>query len=179
MNARDTATPATAGGPLARRALLSGGAGLMAAGAAAVALPGTAHASHGSSYQVINPSNVPPPLGFSHGVAVEARRTVLLAGQVGQHPDGSWAVGAVAQYEQALRYLLSVVRAAGGRPKNLVSLTIFVTDLPQFQAHYDEIQAVWRRLVGPDYPAQAVIAVSALWFPEALMELQGIAALFE
>ncbi|MEV4320337.1 RidA family protein [Actinocrispum sp. NPDC049592] len=165
-------------GLIGRRPLLAGVAGVVAGGAAVAATTGEAEASR-RSYEVINPADIPAPLGFSHGIAVEARRTVLLAGQVGQNLDGSWEIGVVAQYERALRNLLSVVRQAGGKPKHLVSLTIFVTDLPQFQAHYDEIQAVWQRLVGPNFPAQAVIAISRLWFPEALMEIQGTAALFD
>lgn len=165
-------------GLLGRRPLLAGVMGAVAGGAALTTMPGVAEASR-PPYEVINPADIPAPLGFSHGIAVEARRTVLLAGQVGQNLDGSWEIGVVAQYERALRHLLSVVRRAGGKPKHLVSLTIFVTDLPQFQEHYDEIQAVWQRLVGSNFPAQAVIAISQLWFPEALMEIQGTAVLFD
>ncbi|MEU8360234.1 RidA family protein [Nonomuraea sp. NPDC048882] len=177
---------ASTGRSLARRALLAGTAGAATAvttatAVAAVAsttMPGTAQAT-GRPYQVINPSDLPAPQGWSHGVVVEARRTLLLGGASGQHRDGTWAVGVVAQYEQTLRNLLSVVRAAGGRPRHLVSLTAYVVDMPQFQAHWDEIQAVWRRLVGPNYPAMAVIGINRLWLPEMLMEIQGTAMLFD
>ncbi|MEU3983997.1 Rid family hydrolase [Streptomyces sp. NPDC026672] len=175
-------------GPIGRRPMLAGVMGVAAAVTGVAVTSGVAVAATSDktgkvdasrpSYQVINPADIPAPLGYSHGISVRAERTVLLAGQVGQNPDGSWAVGVVAQYERALRNLLAVVRDAGGRPKHLVRLTAYVTDLPAFQAHYDEIQAVWRRLVGPDYPAQAVIGVNRLWFPEALMEIEGTAVLY-
>jgi len=39
-----------------------------------------------------------------------------------------------------------------------------------------EIGAVWHRLAGTEYPATAAVGVARLWDPEALVELQGIAA---
>jgi enamine deaminase RidA (YjgF/YER057c/UK114 family) len=51
-----------------------------------------------------------------------------------------------------------------------------MVDLEDYQAHSKEIGAVWRRLAGTDYPATAGVGVSRLWDPEALVELQGIAA---
>ena len=36
---------------------------------------------------------------------------------------------------------------------------------------------MWRRLAGRDYPAMAGIGVSRLWDAEALVEVQGVAAL--
>jgi hypothetical protein len=36
---------------------------------------------------------------------------------------------------------------------------------------------VWRRLAGTEYPAMAGIGVSRLWDVEALVEVQGVAAL--
>ena len=45
-----------------------------------------------------------------------------------------------------------------------------------YQAHGKEIGAVWRRLAGTDYPAMAGVGVTRLWDPEALVEIQGIAA---
>ena len=44
------------------------------------------------------------------------------------------------------------------------------------QALAKEIGAVWRRLAGDDYPAMAGVGVTRLWDPEALVEIQGIAA---
>jgi len=45
-----------------------------------------------------------------------------------------------------------------------------------YQAHGRQIGAVWRRLAGTEYPAMAGVGVTRLWDPEALVELQGIAA---
>ena len=127
--------------------------------------------------QRINPSELARPSGFSHAVSVTARRMVFLAGQVGMDRDGKVVSGGVvAQFEQALANLLTALAAAGGQPADLVSLTIYIVDLADYRAHGKEIGAVWRRLAGTEYPATAGVGVTRLWDPEALVELQGIAA---
>jgi enamine deaminase RidA (YjgF/YER057c/UK114 family) len=125
----------------------------------------------------INPSELARPSGFSHAVSVTAGRMVFLAGQVGMDRDGKVVGGGVvAQFEQAVANLLTALGAAGGLPGDLVSLTIYIVDLADYQAHAREIGAVWRRLAGTEYPATAGVGVTRLWDPEALVELQGIAA---
>src|ERR1700723_2159372 len=126
----------------------------------------------------INPAELARPSGFSHAVAVTGGRTVFLAGQTGMDQDGTVvAGGVVAQFEQALANLLTALAAAGGQPADLVSATIYIVDLADYQAHAKQIGAVWRRLAGADYPAMAGIGVSPLWEPDALIEIQGIASL--
>jgi enamine deaminase RidA (YjgF/YER057c/UK114 family) len=111
-------------------------------------------------------------------VSVPASRLVFLAGQLGTGPDRQVvAGGVVAQFEQALANLLTALAAAGGQPADLVSLTIYLIDVEDYQAHGRQIGAVWRRLAGTGYPAMAGVGVTRLWDPEALVEIQGIAAL--
>ncbi|TCP54233.1 enamine deaminase RidA (YjgF/YER057c/UK114 family) [Tamaricihabitans halophyticus] len=126
----------------------------------------------------INPAELAKPSGFSHAVSVRDARQVYLAGQTGMDPAGAIvAGGVVAQFEQALGNLLTALRAAGGQPAHLVQLTIYIVDIPDYQRHAKEIGAVWRRLIGAHYPATAGIGVSRLWDTEALVEVQGTAAL--
>ncbi len=125
----------------------------------------------------INPAELGAPSGFSHAVSVTSSRLVFLAGQLGTGRDGTIVPGGVVpQFEQALTNLLTALAAAGGGPGDLVSLTIYITDVEDYQAHGREIGAVWRRLAGTDYPAMAGVGVTRLWVPEALVEIQGIAA---
>ena len=126
----------------------------------------------------VNPPSLVRPSGFSHAVSVTASRMVFLAGQVGMDRDGRVVDGGVvAQFEQALANLFTALGAAGGHPADLVSLTIYIVDLADYQAHGKQIGAVWRRLAGTDYPATAGVGVTRLWDPAALVELQGIAAI--
>jgi enamine deaminase RidA (YjgF/YER057c/UK114 family) len=123
----------------------------------------------------INPAELARPSGFSHAVAATGRM-VFLAGQTGVDRDGNVAAGGVVpQFERALTSLLTALGAAGGLPSDLVSLTIYLTDMADYQAHAREIGAVWRRLAGTEYPAMAAVGVTRLWLPDLLVEIQGIA----
>jgi enamine deaminase RidA (YjgF/YER057c/UK114 family) len=125
----------------------------------------------------INPPELGRPSGFSHAVAATASRMVFLAGQLGTGRDGKVVDGGVvAQFEQALANVLTALAAAGGQPQDLVSLTIYLLDVEDYQARGREIGAVWRRLAGTGYPAMAGVGVTRLWDPMALVEIQGIAA---
>jgi enamine deaminase RidA (YjgF/YER057c/UK114 family) len=128
----------------------------------------------------INPEQLARPSGFSHAVSVNeggaTGRMVFLAGQIGMDQNGKLADGGVVpQFEQALGNLLTALAAADGQPADLVSLTIYLIDVEDYQAHGKEIGAVWRRLAGTEYPAMAGVGVTRLWDPTALVEIQGIA----
>ncbi|HEX5115407.1 MAG TPA: RidA family protein [Pseudonocardiaceae bacterium] len=125
----------------------------------------------------VNPPELGRPRGFSHAV-VGRGTTVFLAGQTALDAEGRIVgSGVVAQFEQALANLLAALRAAGGTPDQLASLTVYVVDMDDYRAHSRDIGQVWRRLVGNDYPAMAGIGVARLWDVEALVEVQGFAVL--
>jgi len=128
------------------------------------------------SIERINPGELARPSGFSHAVSATGGRLVFLAGQTGYTPDGGIVPGGVVpQFEQALGNLLTALRAAGGDPIDLVSLTIYAVDLADYRAHGREIGDVWRRLCGREYPAMAAVGVARLWDADALVEVQGFA----
>jgi enamine deaminase RidA (YjgF/YER057c/UK114 family) len=125
----------------------------------------------------INPAELGRPSGFSHVVSVTANRLLFLAGQTALDSGGQIVgSGVVAQFERALGNLLTALRAAGGEPADLVSVTIYLTDLDGYRAAAREIGEVWRRLAGREYPAMAAVGVHRLWDPEALVEVQAVAA---
>jgi enamine deaminase RidA (YjgF/YER057c/UK114 family) len=126
----------------------------------------------------INPAELARPSGFSHAVRATGTVTVHLAGQTALDAEGRIVGGGVvAQFERALTNLLTALRAAGGRPEHLASLTIYIVDVPGYRARAREIGQVWRRLAGTDYPATAGIGIARLWDDDALVELQGTAEL--
>lgn len=130
------------------------------------------------SLERINPAELARPSGFAHAVRASNTVRVHLAGQTALNADGEIVPGGiVAQFEQALGNLLTALTAAGGRPEQLASVTVYAVDLADYRAHAREIGAVWRRLAGRDYPAMAGIGVARLWDDAALVELQGVAEL--
>jgi len=128
------------------------------------------------SIERINPGELARPSGFSHAVSATGGRLIFLAGQTGYAPDGQIVPGGVVpQFEQALGNLLTALRAAGGGPDDLVTLTIYAVELESYRAHAPEIGVVWRRLCGREYPAMAAVGVARLWDADALVEVQGTA----
>lgn len=129
------------------------------------------------SLEFVNPPELGTPKGFSHAV-VGTGSIVFLAGQTALDASGR-IVGenVAAQFEQALGNLLTALAAAGGTPSDLASLTIYIVDMDDYRANSRAIGAVWKRLVGTQYPAMAGIGVARLWDAEALVEVQGYAVL--
>jgi enamine deaminase RidA (YjgF/YER057c/UK114 family) len=125
----------------------------------------------------INPAELVRPSGYSHAT-VATGRIVFLAGQTALDSSGKIVDGTIVeQFEQALRNLLTALAAAGGAPSDLASLTIYATDIPDYQVRAAAIGEVWRRLAGRDYPAMALIGVDRLWDLSAMVEIQGFAVL--
>ena len=124
----------------------------------------------------INPSSLPTPRGYSHGTL--SGNTLYLGGQTALDSEMRIVEGGIVeQFRQAFSNVLTTLAEAGGRPSDLVSLTIYLTDIPDYQAHGSEIGKVWRELAGASYPAMAGIGTTALWQPEALIEILGVAVI--
>jgi enamine deaminase RidA (YjgF/YER057c/UK114 family) len=122
--------------------------------------------------EIVNSPDLPEPRGFSHAVIARGGGpTVYLAGQIG---DGETLVE---QFDGAAANLVTALRAAGGEPADLVSLQLFVTDVPEYRDSLPELGRVWRRHFGRHYPAIGLFGVTALALPEAKVELMGVAAL--
>ena len=128
-------------------------------------------------HTVVDPPSLPTPSGFAHAVVTRGGRTVWLAGQTALDADGHVVApgDVVAQFEQALGNLLTALRAAGGEPEHLVTMTTYIVDVADYRARARELGQVWRRLVGTRYPAMAGVGVSRLWDEEALVEVQAVA----
>ncbi len=119
--------------------------------------------------EIINAPELPAPRGFSH--AVKAGNTVYLAGQIGEGTTLS------EQFDSAASALLTALRAAGGTPRDLVSLQIFVTDVDAYRGSQQALGEVWRAHFGRHYPAMGLFGVTGLAAPEAMVELMGVAVI--
>jgi enamine deaminase RidA (YjgF/YER057c/UK114 family) len=116
------------------------------------------------------------PVGYSNGIAVEAGRLVFIAGQVGWDESQRFhSAELVPQFEQALRNVLAVLAAAGGRPEHLCRITAYCTDKPAYLAGRRELGRIWRERVGRHYPAMSMIFVAALLDEPAVIELEATA----
>jgi len=130
------------------------------------------------SFERINPESMAAPIGFSHAVKVSGKDIIFLAGQTALNKEGV-IVGStiVEQFEKALTNLLQALSESGGQPAQLTKLTIFSVDPAGYRANAKEIGKVWARLVGRDFPAMTLVGVTRLWDEEALVEIEGYAAI--
>ena len=125
------------------------------------------------SFDIVNPEPLGRPSGWNNGMLAPAGgRILFVAGQVA--PAAS---GIVAQWEQALERVLTVVRAARGGPQDIGRMTIYVTDRAAYLAARPALGAVHRRLMGTHYPAMALVEVKALVDPGALVEIEATAVI--
>lgn len=128
---------------------------------------------------IINPPSLARPTGFSHGILVTGGRLLFLAGQAASDAEGRIVVPGdlVAQYEQVLRNLKTVVEAAGGTMQDIMKITIFVRDRDDYRAHLKPLGKVHRSFFGSYYPATALFEISRFFQDEALIEIEGLAVL--
>lgn len=126
--------------------------------------------------QTVNPDALAKPSGYAHGM--RAGDTVYLGGQTALDKDMNIVPGGIVeQFKQAFSNVLATLAEAGGKPEDLVSVTIYLTDVDDYMANGREIGRLWREMAGSKYPAMAGIGVSRLWQKEALIEIQGVAVL--
>jgi len=122
----------------------------------------------------IDVSGLPAARGFAHGRTGRGR-ALHVAGQIGCDEHGVCVTGFVAQFAKALDNVLAVVRAAGGTPEDVATMTVYVTDINGYRGVLRELGAVWRERLGKHFPAMALVAVSALVEPAAVVEIQATA----
>ena len=127
----------------------------------------------------INPESLGPARGYANGVLAPADgRLLFIAGQIAWDAEQRIvSADFVAQFDQALANVLTVITAAGGVPENLARLTVYVTDKREYAARAREIGACWRNRLGRHYPAMALVEVKSLLEDAAQVEIEGVAVL--
>lgn len=124
--------------------------------------------------RVLLPEGWPRPKGYSNGIEASGRM-VFVAGQIGWTPDGVFADGFAAQFRQTIENTLAVLAEAGAGPEHIVRMTWFVVDKREYLASLRDIGAAWRELIGPHYPAMAVVEVKGLIEDAARLEIETTA----
>ena len=128
------------------------------------------------SHQIVTAPALAAPVGYAHAVVAAPGRTVYLGGQTALGPDGTiHGDTIVEQFDVAAGNVTAALRAAGGKPEDVVSLQVFVTDIKAYKSASRELGEVYRRHFGRHYPAMALIETTGLWDAEAMIELVGVA----
>ncbi|TFZ59117.1 RidA family protein [Methylorubrum sp. Q1] len=119
---------------------------------------------------ITEPDNYAPFL-LSQGIRYG--NLLFISGQAGAGDDGRIVAGGFrAQGEQAFANLRRALEAGGSSLKDVVKVTIFVTDM----GHFPDVVELRRRFFSAPYPADTIAEVKALYDPEAMIEIEAIAA---
>lgn len=124
--------------------------------------------------RILQPASWPQPRGYSNGVEASGR-LVFVAGQIGWDEAGRFQSGFAAQFEQTLRNIISVLAEAEAGPEHVVRMTWYVTDRDAYVQDLKAVGEIYRRLMGRNYPAMAVVMVAGLVEPSALVEIEATA----
>jgi reactive intermediate/imine deaminase len=119
--------------------------------------------------KIIHTDAAPKAIG-TYSQAVRCEATVYLAGQIGLDPATMEMVAGVGpQIHRVFRNLQAVAQAAGGDLKDVVKLTVYLTDL----GHFALVNETMAGYFTPPYPARAAVGVASL--PRgALVEMDAI-----
>ena len=123
-----------------------------------------------------NAPGVFEPPTYTQAIKVHQAQTLLfLSGQIAYTPEGGAAFPGdfTAQARGAYQAIKQLVESQGGTMANVVKLTTFVTDMK----YRPELGVVRQEFFGAKGPASTLVEVSALAFPDLLVEIEAIAVI--
>jgi len=127
-----------------------------------------------SEKRFLSPETMSPPFGYSHVVDAPAGRVIFISGQVPLNTEGE-LVGEgdfEAQARQVFANLSAALEAAGAGWSDVVKLNYFLTDIGELAT----VRAIRDEYVDTERPpASTLVQVSALFSPEAMVEIEAVA----
>ena len=128
-------------------------------------------------HELLHPKSWKPARGYANGVAASGR-TVFVGGMIGWNAQQEFETDDfIEQVAQALSNVVAVLAEAGATPQHLVRLTWFVTSRDEYVARLKELGAVYREVIGKNYPAMSLVQVVALVERRAQVEIEATAVL--
>ena len=125
------------------------------------------------------PPGWPRPKGYANGISAKGR-LIVTAGVVGWNAEERFESDDLAgQFRQALVNILAILAEDKAGPEHIVRMTCYVTDMPAYRSALAEIGAAWRELIGRNFPAMALVGVTALVEPGAKVEIETMAVVPE
>jgi enamine deaminase RidA (YjgF/YER057c/UK114 family) len=127
--------------------------------------------------QRLQPPNWAQPKGYANGIA--ARGTmVFIGGQIGWNANQEFETDDfIAQCAQTLRNVQAVLLAAKAEPAHMVRMTWYVIDRVEYNARLKELGAVYREVMGKNFPAMTCVEVAGLMESRAKIEIEVTAVL--
>ena len=129
--------------------------------------------------QILQPPDWPRPEGYSNGIAAQGRM-VFIAGQIGWDKNNIiHSDSLVEQNRQALTNTIAVLGEANAGPEHVTRMTWYILDKQEYLSSVKDIGRVYREIMGRNYPAMAMVQVSALIEGRAKVEIETTAVVPE
>ena len=126
--------------------------------------------------KVLQPADWMRPKGYANGIAVSGNETIYTGGLIGWDANCQFqSTDFVDQVKTTLENILAVLKEADAGPEHLVRMTWYITDKQAYIKNLSAIGAAYRDTIGRNFPAMAVVEVSALMEDEAVVEIEAIA----
>jgi enamine deaminase RidA (YjgF/YER057c/UK114 family) len=123
-------------------------------------------------HQLLQPEGWTPPKGYANGIAARGTQ-IYVGGQIGWNSQQQFeSDDFIAQTKQALENVKAVLACAGATPEQMVRMTWYVIDRDEYNARLKELGAVYREVMGKNFPAMSCVAVAALMEKRAKVEIE-------
>ncbi|MCF6197327.1 MAG: RidA family protein [Alphaproteobacteria bacterium] len=122
--------------------------------------------------QHILPPGWPRPKGYSNGIIAEGKM-FFLAGVVGWNAKEEFESDVLSdQFRQALLNIRAILDGGGSGPEHITRMTWYVTDMDSYRDQLAEFGAIYKDIIGKNFPVMACIGVSALVERRAKIEIE-------
>lgn len=126
------------------------------------------------------PDGWPRPKGYSNGISASAGRTIFIAGLIGWNEQEIIESDKLTdQFRKTLENTVAVLKSDEAGPEHIVRMTWYITDKREYLENLKEMGAIYREVMGKNYPVMACVEVSALMEDRAKIEIETTAVVEE
>ena len=127
--------------------------------------------------KTLQPPGWAPAKGYANGIAARGT-SIFVGGQIGWNAQQQFETDDfIAQTAQTLRNIVAVLHEAGAGPEHMVRMTWYILDRHEYNARLKELGAVYREVMGRNFPAMSCVQVAGLMEARAKVEIEVTAML--
>jgi enamine deaminase RidA (YjgF/YER057c/UK114 family) len=127
--------------------------------------------------KTLQPPGWAPAKGYANGISARGTQ-IFVGGQIGWNAQQQFeSDDFIDQTAQTLRNIAAVLNEAGAGPEHMVRMTWYVVDRVEYNARLKELGAVYREVMGRNFPAMSCVQVAGLMEARAKVEIEVTAVL--
>ena len=125
--------------------------------------------------KILQPPGWPRPKGYSNGISASGR-LVVTGGIVGWNEQEEFPHNDMAgQARVTFENIAAVLAEGDAKPDHMIRMTWYITSKRVYLASIKDIGSAYRDVFGKNFPAMAVVEVSALMENDAKIEIEVLA----